>query len=224
MKATPSGWRRPERSDCRSCSSSAAGGRGGQRNCAHHGAGHGVATAPRASAEAAGCGGPATTAGPQSGREVAPPGDIPDNQAFVRFTPTGGGYSIKVREGWARTDVPSGVSFTDKFNTVRVEPAPTPNPPTVASAQDREVPAIAAQGAVLRGSQGDERRSPGRPAVVIAYSADSPPDPVTAKVVRQDAERYEFWRRGTEAVIVLSAPHGSDNVDPWRLATVADPG
>src|SRR5437016_1761173 len=54
------------------------------------------------------------------GPETNPPGDIPDNQAFVTFTPPAGGYSIKVPEGWARTDNAGGVSFTDKFNTVQV--------------------------------------------------------------------------------------------------------
>jgi len=42
---------------------------------------------------------------------------------------------------------------------------------------------------------------------------------VTGKVVRDDVERYEFWRGGTEAVLTLSGAAGSDNVDPWRLVT-----
>jgi hypothetical protein len=32
-------------------------------------------------------------------------------------------------------------------------------------------------------------------------------------------ERYEFWRAGHEVVLTLSAPVGSDNVDPWRKVT-----
>ena len=35
-------------------------------------------------------------------RRDSPPGDIPDNQAFVRY-PAGGDYSVKVPEGWARS-------------------------------------------------------------------------------------------------------------------------
>jgi hypothetical protein len=38
-------------------------------------------------------------------------------------------------------------------------------------------------------------------------------------VVRDDVERYEFWRGDHEVVLTLSAPHGADNVDPWRTVT-----
>ncbi len=57
------------------------------------------------------------------------------------------------------------------------------------------------------------------PVVLVTYRADAPPDPVTAKVVHDDVERYEFWRNGTEAVLTLSGPMGADNVDPWRIVT-----
>jgi hypothetical protein len=57
------------------------------------------------------------------------------------------------------------------------------------------------------------------PAVHITYKADAAPDPVTGKVVHDDVERYEFWLAGSEAVITLSSPQGSDNVDPWRVVT-----
>ena len=48
---------------------------------------------------------------------------------------------------------------------------------------------------------------------------DSAPDPVTARVRRDDVQRYEFWRAGVEAVVVLSGPVGADNADPWRTIT-----
>src|SRR5262245_5381289 len=35
--------------------------------------------------------------------EDNPPGDIPDNQAFVPYTSANGGYAISMPEGWART-------------------------------------------------------------------------------------------------------------------------
>jgi hypothetical protein len=54
-------------------------------------------------------------------------------------------------------------------------------------------------------------------AVVLAtYLQDSSPDPVTHRVVRDAVESYSFWNNGTEAVLTLSGPEGSDNVDPWR--------
>ena len=56
-------------------------------------------------------------------------------------------------------------------------------------------------------------------AVLVTYQADSAPDPVTGRAHRDDVQRYELWRNGTEALIVLSAPAGADNVDPWRTIT-----
>jgi hypothetical protein len=55
--------------------------------------------------------------------------------------------------------------------------------------------------------------------VRITYQADSPPSPVTGKVVSQDVQRYEFWSNGNTVALTLSAPAGSDNVDPWRTVT-----
>ena len=45
------------------------------------------------------------------------------------------------------------------------------------------------------------------------------PDPVTGKVYRDEVERYEFYRNGTESVLTLAGPVGADNVDPWRTVT-----
>src|SRR5487761_2784650 len=47
--------------------------------------------------------------------EKNPPGDIPDNQAFVAFT-SPLGFSIKVPEGWARRESAGAVNFSDKYN------------------------------------------------------------------------------------------------------------
>ncbi|HEV2934818.1 MAG TPA: hypothetical protein VGY96_16925, partial [Streptosporangiaceae bacterium] len=60
---------------------------------------------------------------------------------------------------------------------------------------------------------------PAGTAVLIRYSADSRPDPVTGKVYQDTFERYEFYRHGTEAVVLLGGPAGADNVDPWRTVT-----
>ena len=51
--------------------------------------------------------------------EKNPPGDIPDNQAFVAYkSPLG--FSIKVPEGWARREKPGAVSFSDKYNALQM--------------------------------------------------------------------------------------------------------
>ncbi len=151
--------------------------------------------------------------------EVNAAGDIPDNQAFIAYAAPSGGFNVKVPEGWARTESAGVVTFTDKFNSIRIHAQPAPAAPTVASATQGEVPAIRSDAANYRpGTVTMVNRSAG-PAVLITYQADSAPDPVTTKVLSLDVERYEFWRNGTEVVLTLSAPHGADNVDPWKTVT-----
>jgi len=55
--------------------------------------------------------------------------------------------------------------------------------------------------------------------VRISYLGDSQPDAVTGKVGTLAFERYDFFHKGKEVVLLLSSPQGSDNVDPWRKIT-----
>jgi hypothetical protein len=156
-----------------------------------------------------------------TGPESNPPGDIPDNTAFVTYTPPRRTYAVKVPEGWARTVRGEQVTFTDKYNSVNVTLVHAATRPTVTSARSAEVPAIAAATNcfTLRDVTTVTRAGAGT-AVLVRYRADAAPDPVTGKSVRDDVERYEFWRSGTEAVLTLSGAQGADNVDPWK--TVSD--
>lgn len=173
---------------------------------------------------------PSTAGGTSSGRcpsaagtssggaESAPPGDIPDNQAYVPFSLPSGGYSLRVPEGWARSESGSTVAFTDKLNTIKVELTSASSTPTVASVRADQVPTLESNEACGAVAVSSVAR-PAGPAVLLSYQAPSSPDPVTGRVYRDDVERYEFWKAGTEAVITLSSPAGSDNVDPWRTVT-----
>jgi hypothetical protein len=143
--------------------------------------------------------------------ESNPPGDIPDNTVFVAYRHPGQPYEVRVPEGWARTDLPTGASFTDKLNSVRVETAAAPSAPTAASVRAQVKGEIRTV---------DTVRRKGGTAIRVVYRADSPPDPVTGKVVRDEVERYVFHRDGHDAILTLSGPVGADNVDPWR--TVSD--
>jgi hypothetical protein len=148
---------------------------------------------------AAGCGGGtrahsagSTAPSPEGGRtgtgaapaatESNPPGDIPDNTAYVAFRPPTVLYEVKVPKGWVRTELPTGASYTDKADTVRRK---------------------------------------GGTAVRPVYRFDSAPDPVTGKIVRDEAERYEFYKAGHESVLTLSGPVGADNVDPWMAISAS---
>ncbi|WP_433445057.1 hypothetical protein [Nonomuraea sp. CA-141351] len=144
--------------------------------------------------------------------ESNPAGDIPDDTVFVTYRHPGQPYEVKVPEGWARTDLPTGAGFTDKLNSIRIETVTAASPPTEASVR-RQV------------HSGDIRKvdtvtRKGGKAVRIVYRADSGPDPVTGKVVKDEVERYTFYRAGREAILTLFGPVGADNVDPWR--TVSD--
>jgi hypothetical protein len=164
-----------------------------------------------AAAALAGCGSSSSsssTAPSPNGPEHSPAGDIPDNQAYVRYTAPSTSFSVKVPEGWSRTNAAGAVSFTDKLNTVRLEQRTASGAPTVASARKTE-PA----GRVAR-----VQRAAG-PGVRVVYFARSKPDPVTGKSRVDTVERYLFFHNGREAVLTLSGPKGADNVDPWRIVT-----
>jgi hypothetical protein len=176
-------------------------------------------TAPAGTAPTA-SNGPAvgTTPAAVTGTESPPPGDIPDSTVYVAYRPASGQYEVKVPEGWARTVSAGAVSFTDKLNTITVQTVRAAAP-SAGSATAAEVPRLqgSLHGFTLTGVS-TVTRSAGT-VILIRYSADSPPDPVTGKVYTDAVERYEFYRNGTEAVVTLAGPAGADNVDPWRTVT-----
>jgi len=135
--------------------------------------------------------------------ENSPPGDIPDNQAFVRYMHAD--YSVKVPEGWARSARGGAVTFTDKLNSIRLQEVPAAAPLT------------------LREARNDGRATvvtrPAGHAVRITYLAAAPANSVTGKAGTDAVERYVFFHKGRELVVTLSGPKGADNVDPWRIVT-----
>jgi hypothetical protein len=54
-------------------------------------------------------------------------------------------------------------------------------------------------------------------AIVIAYAANSDPNPVTNKQIRLEGNRYVFYKTAELATLDLTAPLGADNVDQWLL-------
>ena len=173
---------------------------------------------------AAGCGASSSSGGGQASKpstapEVNPAGDIPDNQAYVAFTPPGGGFSVKVPEGWAQRTAGGAVSFTDKLNTIRIESHAAAAPLTATAARGGELGRLARSVKGFKpGKVSTVTRKAGA-AVRITYLASSPADPVTGKTVTDAVERYVFFHHGRAVVLTLSGPKGADNVDPWRLVT-----
>jgi hypothetical protein len=152
--------------------------------------------------------------------ESNPPGDIPDTQVFVAWSPPGGGYTVKVPEGWSRTAHGPATVFADTFNSVRAERRTAAAPPTVASVQSRDLPVIKAKSPGFALVTVATMVRKGGRAVLAEYRANSAPDPVTGKSVPLDVQRYAFYRSGKgEVVLTLSGAVGADNVDPWRTVT-----
>jgi hypothetical protein len=147
----------------------------------------------------AACGGGGTPARP-SGGDTSPPGDIPDNQAFVTYSPPGARFSVKVPEGWSQTAHGRDVRFTDKLNAIELNWDASAPP----------APAGVKVSTVTR-KAGSAKRS--------TYLAQGQPDAVTGKTRTDAVERYEFTHGGRRVVVTLSGPKGADNVDPWRIVT-----
>lgn len=148
--------------------------------------------------------------------EVSPAGDIPDTQAFVRYSSAAGGYSLEVPEGWARTENGPNVSFVNKLDGVSVTVTPATAAPTAAGAQQQEVKRIQQSGRAVQIASVQDVQLPAGPVVVIKYLSNSDPNPVTNKQVRLDNETYLFFKNGKEAALTLWAPQGADNVDQWQ--------
>lgn len=125
---------------------------------------------------------------------------------------------MEVPEGWARTDKPRNVMFSDKFNSIQIELVDAPSAPTAASVK-AEVPALAAAARCFRAGPVTVVSRKAGPAVFLKYTDEGPADVVTGKRAIRDVERYAFWHNGVAAVITLAGATGSDNVDPWRRVT-----
>ncbi|MFE2564373.1 hypothetical protein [Streptomyces mirabilis] len=176
---------------------------------------------PAASHASSGSGsGSAATAGAAPApTESNPPGDIPDNQAYVAFRPSGGAFTVKVPEGWARTGQGGTTVFTDKLNRVEIATAAASSAPTVTSVGSEVVPRLRGQVPKFDGPKVSQVNRHAGSAVLLKYQGDSAADPVTGKVVRDAFERYAFFRQGHEVDLTLSGPVNADNVDPWRIVT-----
>jgi hypothetical protein len=148
--------------------------------------------------------------------EKNPPGDIPDNQVFVRYaSPLG--FTLEVPEGWSRSDHPSGVRFFDKYNIIEATVAPADAAPTATSAQSREVADLTkTTHAAKISAVKDVKLKPG-PALRITYTSNSEPNPVTNRQIRLEHERFIFFKDGKAVTLDFAAPTGADNADQWQL-------
>lgn len=148
--------------------------------------------------------------------EHNPPGDIPDTQVFIDFT-SPAGFSMKVPEGWARSELTDGTRFVDKLDGIVITRSKVKSAPTVENVKSDYLPQLKASGRAVEVSSVGTLDLPAGKAIRISYSSNSEPNPVTEKQVRQENERYLYYRKGLLVSVDLYAPYGADNVDQWRL-------
>jgi hypothetical protein len=147
--------------------------------------------------------------------EKNPPGDIPDSQVFVDYK-SSLGFVMKVPEGWSRRDRADGATFSDKYNTINLTVSDAPAKPA-ANSSDAHVAALSGSGRAVKVTSVKDVNLKGGPAVLLVYSENSDPNPVTNKQIRLEANRYLFFKNGKLASLDLTAPLGADNVDQWQL-------
>ncbi len=147
--------------------------------------------------------------------EKNPPGDIPDTQAFVTYQ--GSGYTLKVPEGWARTDAGTNVSFASKLDGLSVTLTDLATAPSLDWAKQTYVPQMVAKGRAVEVTKINVDKRLAGDTIKIAYTLNSDPNPVTNKQIRLEANRYLFFKAGKLAELDLYAPLGADNVDQWQL-------
>jgi hypothetical protein len=162
-------------------------------------------------------GGPPSAAQqPPVAAESNPPGDIPDNIAFIPYSNTAGRYRFTHPEGWAEKTQGSTVTFTDKLNGVHASTGTATTPPTAATAKQGDVPELARSQAAFELRSITEVTVPAGRAVRIIYRRNSAPDTVTGRQYRDEVERYELVSKGREVIVELFGPVGADNVDAYR--------
>lgn len=146
--------------------------------------------------------------------ESNPPGDIPDNIAYVAYHNATGRYAFVHPEGWASIVRGSIVTFTDKLNGVTATAVTAGGAPTVATAK-QDIAGLQATQPAFELRSVKPVTLPGGSGVLIVFRRNSAPDPVTGRVFRDEVERYEIYRSGHEVLLDLYGAVGSDNVDPY---------
>jgi hypothetical protein len=148
--------------------------------------------------------------------EVSPPGDIPDSQVFISFD-SPAGFSVKVPEGWARSEVSNQTIFSDKYNGIALGTGDLTQPLDLAFAKAKLAPEIEKTGRAVKILKVLSTKLKAGDAVRIIYESNSEPNVVTNKQIRQENERFYYAKNGKLVTLDLSAPKGADNVDQWKF-------
>lgn len=148
--------------------------------------------------------------------EKNPIGDIPDNQAFVKYTSLQGGYEFVVPEGWARTTNGMNVTFIDKLDGIAVTIISSSKAPRADFVRANQAEKLKKTERAVEIKSIKNVKLASGPAVLMVYESNSEPDPITNKKVRLENNTYFYYENGKLAGLRLWAPVGADNVDQWE--------
>ncbi len=148
--------------------------------------------------------------------EVNPPGDIPDSQVFIKFD-SPGGFTLKVPEGWARTDAQNHWVFNDKYNRISLSNCDLTQPLTLDFARTVLAPDMEKAGHAVKILKIMNVKMKSGDAIRLIYESNSEPNAVTNKQIREENESFYFAKDKKLVRLDLSAPKGADNVDQWKL-------
>ncbi len=151
--------------------------------------------------------------------EKNPPGDIPDNVAFLDYRNAAGGYGFTHPEGWAQTEQGTQVTFTDKLNGIQADTSALPSALTVDTVKSTEVPRLSTTQPAFTLSSVQPVNLPAGKGVRIVYRRNSAPDPVTGRQVRDEVEEFLVGSGAKGVRLELFGPVGADNVDAYRTIT-----
>ena len=148
--------------------------------------------------------------------EINPPGDIPDNQVFITYK-SPKGFTMKVPEGWARSDTAAGAAFADKYGRIELSSTAVKKAPSEASIKSGEVAALKTDGHAVDVKKVQTMKLPAGKTVAVDYLSNSEVNPVTGRKIRLENRRLYFVQGGKQVALTLSAPAGADNVDQWTM-------
>ncbi len=148
--------------------------------------------------------------------EVNPPGDIPDDQVFITYK-SPQGFSMKVPEGWSRSDTANGVVFADKYGRIELAVTKASNVSSEASVKANELPQLQSNGHAVDVKKVRTLKLPAGQSVAVDYLSNSEVNPVTGRKIRLENRRLFYFHGGQELALTLSAPAGADNVDQWTM-------
>ncbi len=148
--------------------------------------------------------------------ESNPPGDIPDDVAFVRYSNPVAGYSFTHPEGWAQLENGSAVTFTDKLNGIQADTAGLPSALDEATVRSQELPALQAAQPAFQLVSVSPVALPAGSGFQVVYQRNSDPDPVTGRRVRDEVQEFLISDGASALRLSLVGPVGADNVDAYR--------